>query len=247
MARIIVFQHGPNQTPGRLGLTLRDHGFKLDIRRPDLPAAQGGGTAAVPRDLDDVHGVISLGGLQNVTDNLPWLNAEINFLRAAHEAQLPVVGICLGHQAIAKALGGEVGPMDAPEFGFCPVSLTVPAHTDRIFAGVRWDTHQFQSHGQEVKALPPGATLLATSKACKVQAFTAGLRTYGFQYHFEADRAAIGTFLSESSETCARAGCSADQISAQCDKHYDVFARLADRLCVNIAAFAFTAEELLKA
>lgn len=245
MARIIVLQHAAIETPGRLGMTLRDHGFKLDIRRLDLPEAE---SAGVPSDLDDVRGVVSMGGPQNVGESHWWMGAELALLRAAHEAQLPVIGICLGCQLIAHALGGTVAKMaGGPEVGFTRVSLTPPAQVDRILSGQRWSMPQFQVHGQEVTKLPEGATLLATNGTSKVQAFRAGLRTYAFQYHFETDRKMIDAFAKENAGSFAAAGVTPEVLSRQCDEMYPMFARLGDRLCLNIATLAFTFNELLRA
>lgn len=224
-------------------MTLRDHGFKLDIRRLDLPREQSGG---VPEDLDDVHGVVSLGGHQNVGENHWWMRPELELIKAAHTAQLPVIGVCLGCQMIGSALGGEVAAMAAPEVGFTVVSLTPAGQTDRVLSGQRWRTHQFQSHAQEVKTLPPGATLLGSSAKCKAQVFKAGLRTYAFQYHMELDRRGIDGFLADPRCGFGAAGLTADLLSAQCDEHYPGFARLADRLCVNIATLGFAFNELLR-
>lgn len=233
---IIVFQHGPDVGPGRLGVTLRDHGFKLDLRRLDLPETPGpAGNRHVPPDFDNVEGVISLGGAANVTDSPPpsWMEAEIAYLREAHQRQLPVVGICLGAQLIATALGGKVGPAAEPEWGFRRVSLPVPGQTEPMLAGVAWESWQFQAHNQEIKELPAGTMVLASSKACRIQAFKAGLRTYAFQYHFECDRPGIEEIMKS-----APGGAPAD-FSAQLEQCYPEFARLADRLCVNIASYLF--------
>lgn len=238
MARIVVLQHSPEGTPARLGNTLRDHGFRLDVRRLDLDADAGGGV--VPKDLDDIHGVISLGGQQDVAQNPSWMQAEIELIKAAHEAQLPVIGICLGAQLIAKALGAEVGKLDdGPEAGFCRVDLTVPAQIETITAGISWTSHQFQCHGCEVKDVPAGATLLASSDKCKVQAFKAGLRTYAFQYHFECDRTQIEQLHHAAGEMFEQAGVTSEAMTKQADEHYPSFARLANRQCVNLAAYAF--------
>ena len=245
MATIVVFQHGPSQTPGRLGMTLRDHGFKLDIRRLDLSADQGG--KGIPDSFDNIHGVITMGGVQNVGDPHPWMQKELDFLKAAHDAQLPLYGICLGAQLIATALGGEVGKMDEPEAGFCPIDIQVPGQTHPILAGMPWRHHQFQTHAQEIKALPAGATLLASSDACKVQAFTAGVRTFAFQFHMELDRPAIDTFTNEQQGLFADAHLDGNAVSDQAEKHYENFARFNDRLALNIATFGFATTELLRA
>jgi GMP synthase (glutamine-hydrolysing) len=125
--------------------------------------------------------------------------------------------------------------------GFERVSLNPTGQTDPLLAGIAWDSMQYEDHGHEVKELPPEATLLASSAACRVEAFRAGLRTYAFQYHFEADRAMIEAWAAKGGATLAKAGVTPGDLSAQCDRHYASFARLADRLCVNIATYLFPA------
>lgn len=226
---IIVFQHWNLGGPGRLGLTLRDHGFRLDIRRLDR-------SDTVPADYDNVDAVVSLGGPQNIGESHPWMDAEMEYLRGAHARAIPVVGVCLGHQMIATALGGKVTRLPKPELGMVEVNLTPPAHTDPIMAGIAWKSPQFQSHGYEVSELPPDSTLLASSAGCRVQAFRAGMRTYGFQYHFELDREGANAYMAqEGSEGCTAAGVSMDAYRQSMDRSYEMFARLADRLCVNMA------------
>src|SRR5690606_13233304 len=100
------------------------------------------------------------------------------YLRQAHEANVPMVGICLGLQLIATALGGKVEAMPAAEVGWHTVKLAFPGTIDPIYAGIPWQHMQFHLHGQEVTALPPGATPLAASKVCKNQAVKVGLKTY---------------------------------------------------------------------
>lgn len=235
---IIVFQHSEIGGPGRLGLTLRDHAFRLDVRRPDKGDP-------IPPDLDDVEGVISLGGPQNVDDmgsSAAWMEREMAYLRTAHEAQLPVIGICLGAQMIGAALGGEVSKMARPEYGFCDVHLTPNGQTDTILAGIAWTSPQFQTHAREVSKLPPDAQLLASSDRCKAQAFRVGLRTYGFQYHFECDRDGIAAFAREGKQEFYDAGLAFDEVMKQADEKYERYGRLSERLCVNLAAYLFPLE-----
>jgi GMP synthase (glutamine-hydrolysing) len=227
---ILVIQHSDANRPGRLGLTLRDHAFKLDVRRIDRGDP-------LPPDLDDVDGVITLGGPQNVDEGHAWIEKELAFLREAHERALPIVGVCLGAQLIAVALGGEVGPMDAGEAGFVDVDILPAGHTDTILSGIAWRSPQFQKHRYEVKALPAGAAHLASSTRCRVQAFRAGMRTYGFQYHIEADRPIIDELMKDARTSLHQAGLTTEEFARQLDERYPAFARLADRLCVNIATY----------
>jgi GMP synthase (glutamine-hydrolysing) len=235
---ILVIQHAAVEGPGRLAPILRDQAHKLDIRRPDLH-----GLKALPTCLDGFTALFILGGPMNVdqVEQFPFLAREMDLIRLAHARQMPVLGICLGHQLIAKALGGEVGPAAQREIGFARVTQTLQGNTETILAGIPWGSYQFQWHGQEVKTLPEGATLLATSPACKVQAFKVGLRTYGFQYHFEWTRADIEAVIRSPScaADLARDNLSPADLGKQLVEHYDTYARLGDRLSGNVAQFMF--------
>lgn len=225
---ILVFQHSDHCRPGRVGVTLRDHTFSLRIVRPDKGEP-------IPGDFDDVDGVVSLGGPQSANDATPWIAKEMEFLREAHARSLPVVGVCLGHQLLGKALGAEVAKLPTPEVGLPMVNILPAGQTDTILAGVAWRAPMFHMHNDHVVDVPPGATLLASSPACKVQCFRAGLRTYGFQFHLEADRTLVDEIASESAADLRAAGVTLADIKAQADAHYPMFARLADRICLNIA------------
>ena len=236
--RILVFQHHDIEHPGRLGSTLRDHGHRLDIRRPDTGDA-------LPPDLDDVHAIVVMGGPQNVDDGHAWLGREMELVRDAHERELPVVGICLGAQLVARALGGEVASMDRPEWGFGEVEITVEGQTETMLAGIPWRHRQFHCHAQEVSELPPGAVLLASSDECRNQAFKVGLRTFAFQFHFECDREMVGAFCRLYADGLSAAGLTTEQVEAQADAAFDDYARIGSRMSVNLATYAFPFERLL--
>ena len=235
---IIVLQHNDIETPGRLGMTLRDHGYRLDVRRPDRDAAR-----ALPPDLDEVQGLVVMGGPQNLTPDefrdAPWLMAEAKFIKRAHDAELPVIGVCLGAQLIAHALGGTVEPMPTPEVGFETVSINPVGQVDPILAGIAWDAPQFHIHAHHVAALPDGATGLASSAACENQAFKVGLRTYAFQFHFECDQPMIDAFFQQGPDLFDRAGLSRAQLDEQVKVSYEMYARVADRLCLNLTTCLF--------
>ncbi len=229
---ILVFQHHPDESPLVLASVLQGYGQQL--RTLKLYARD-----TVPVDLDDVDGIVSMGGPMNVEDAAkhPWMAAEMAYLKRAHEAGVPIVGICLGCQLIAAAMGGQVAAMKEPEVGFAGLRLAFPGTIDPIYGGIPWNTMQMHMHGQEVTQLPPGGTPLAGSAKCKTQAFKVGLTTYAFQYHFECDRPAVQAFSQDSLVT--KAGASADAIAAQADQHYDLYRHLGNRLCDNLALLLF--------
>jgi len=231
---ILVFEHTPSETPARLGAALRDQGHRLRV----LELYEGD---PLPPDLDDVHGILSLGGPMNVdqTEQHNWIYSEMELIRAAHERELPVVGLCLGAQMVAKALGGEVGPMDQPEAGWHQVELAFPGTMDPIYSGTPWRTQQFHLHSQQVTTLPPEATHLASSPQCQYQAFKVGLTTYAFQYHFEWNREELETVISENESMLREAGCDPDELRRQTDEHYELYRHLGDRLGHMLATLLF--------
>lgn len=240
MARIIVFEFDDWRTSGRIGATLRDHGFRLEVRRPDRDGAD-----AVPVDLDNVGGVVVMGGAQNLDENHPWITPLSEFVRAAHERTLPVLGVCLGAQVVGQALGGRVARAETPEAGFEPVTLTVPGQTDTLLAGTPWTVRRLCIHAYEVADLPPGATLLASSAACKNHIFRMGLRTLAMQSHPEVVRDALPKWAEASKDLLARVGRTPEDLLHQAEDAYEMFARANDRLCVNLATFAFPFDRLL--
>ena len=204
-----------------LGAMLQNHGHKL------RPVALYDGES-VPADLDGVDGILSMGGPMNVADTADhaWIEPELACLKAAHDAGLPVMGICLGAQLIAAALGGKVEAMSEPEDGWHEVTLAFPGTVDTLHAGITWKSMQVHLHGQQVTELPPGGVPLASSALCRTQAFKVGFTTYAFQYHFEWARPQIAHFTRDGH-----------------GEHYDAYRRRGDRLCEQIATYLFPVDK----
>lgn len=145
-------------------------------------------------DLDGYAALWVMGGPMNVGDEakFPWLIDEKVLIRkAVQDLQLPYMGVCLGAQLLADALGGEVKPMSVPEVGLLPVALTGAGLNHPLTGGLPETFKVLQWHGQEVKHLPLGATLLASSAHCQVQAYAVGDRAFGLQFHSEATSATV--------------------------------------------------------
>ncbi|MBM3519030.1 MAG: type 1 glutamine amidotransferase, partial [Alphaproteobacteria bacterium] len=104
---------------------------------------------------------------------------------------MPFLGICLGHQLLGAALGGEVGPMARPEVGLCQVALTEAGRNDPLLAGSPDRFTVLQWHSSAVLAPPAGAVTLATSPDCAIQAMRFGRLAYGVQYHVELTQATV--------------------------------------------------------
>jgi GMP synthase-like glutamine amidotransferase len=233
---IVVFEHGPSTGALRLAATLRDYGHRLRVIALD----EGD---QVPQALDDVDGVVTSGGRQSALDDHPWMEPELRCLQQAHEAGLPLVGLCLGSQLLARALGGEVGDVEGGiELGWHDVTLTAVGAEDPLLAGIPWTALQLHWHRQQVVQVPPGARVLATSQRCSVQAWALGLRAYGFQYHPEVYPETIDAWAAQEPRDLDEAGIKLDLLRSQTKEYYAPFARLADRLFESMALLLMPAD-----
>ena len=145
-------------------------------------------------DLEGYAALWVMGGPMNVGDEVefPWLVEEKALIRkSVLDRQLPYMGICLGSQLMADALDGEVKPMSLPEVGLLPVSMTPDGLNHPLTTGLPETIQVLQWHGQEVKRLPLGATLLASSVHCQVQAYAVGNYAFGLQFHSEVTEATV--------------------------------------------------------
>jgi GMP synthase (glutamine-hydrolysing) len=189
MKRLLVFQHVPHEILGTFNPQLKEAGFRIRYinfgRTPD----------AVP-NVEKYDGLIILGGPMCVdqTDSHPHLLTEINAIRQAMELHKPVLGICLGAQLIAKALGAQVHKNPTKEIGWYNVTPTAAGESDPLFKHFSGAEKIFQWHGDTFD-IPYGAEHLATSADCANQAFRYGDRTYGLQFHLEVDEALIQRWL----------------------------------------------------
>lgn len=174
-----IVQHVPYDGAGGIAAVLDRRGLASVHLRPvlgdDLPAA------------GDLDGVVVLGGPGGAADDdVPHLRAERALLRDAARAGLPVLGVCLGAQLLAVALGGAVRRAPAPEIGMGAVALTAAGRADPVLGPVGPRIPVLHWHADELVP-PPGAVRLATSVGCAEQAFRWGPRAYGLQFHAELD------------------------------------------------------------
>ena len=168
---LLVLRHEPFEHLGYFAEILRDQ--KVSFVYSDLDDIL---------DLGGHHGLIVMGGPQSANDQA--MSAELHFIQQAIDAKLPVFGICLGAQLIAKALGAHVFRNRVKEIGWEPVYLTEAAESDVVFAGLPSPATFFHWHS-ETFTLPVGAELLAYSDKCRHQAFRYRDSVYGIQFHPE--------------------------------------------------------------
>ncbi|MBT8440888.1 MAG: gamma-glutamyl-gamma-aminobutyrate hydrolase family protein [Gammaproteobacteria bacterium] len=190
MRRLLVFQHVPHEILGNLDPLLRDARFRIRYvnfgREPD----------AQP-DVSKYNGLIVLGGPMNCdeADRYPHLSTETAAIQQAIRDGIPVLGICLGAQLIARALGARVHSNPVQEIGWYELNPTDEGHKDPLCGKFAESQQIFQWHGDTFE-IPHGAVHLATSPDCANQAFRFKHNVYGFQFHLEVDEPMILRWLS---------------------------------------------------
>jgi GMP synthase (glutamine-hydrolysing) len=137
-----------------------------------------------------------LGGPMNVdeVEKYPFLAAEVPWIQESLTRGVPLLGICLGAQLLAKACGAKVYSQGIKEIGWYPLELTPAAEADPLWKGCGPCLTVFQWHGDTFD-LPPGAVLLAQSPQCVHQAFRIRQSAYGLQFHLEMTREMIDDWL----------------------------------------------------
>ena len=178
-----IVQHVAHEGPGAIARTLADRGAEVEVVRIDrgdpLPAADG------------LSGLVVLGGPMGVHDDLAWLGPERELLGAAVDRGLPVLGVCLGAQQLAAALGAEVTTGPVEEVGPGEVELTSAGRRDPVlgpeYTGLSGTTVPCVHWHRDTFSLPEGAVHLAATRAFPHQAFRVGERAYGLQFHVEVD------------------------------------------------------------
>ena len=186
--RLHVLQHAPFEGPGLIARWADEHGHPVAVTRLDL------GQPLPSLDAFDL--LVVMGGPMSVDEEelYPWLAGEKRLVAAAVAAGRKVLGICLGAQLLASALGGRVHRHRHREIGWFPVRRAPGADSHPLAAALPDGLIAFHWHGDTFE-LPVGTQHLFESSATSHQGFALGAGVVGLQFHPEVDRAAVEAFI----------------------------------------------------
>ena len=223
--RAVCLQHVPFEGPAAFAKALATRGVSLDSY---LVPKDG-----LPQDAGDL--LIVMGGPMSVNDPDPWISEETAFIRSVLQANKPVIGVCLGSQFMAKALGATVRSGKALEIGMTQVCLTDGGKSDPVFRDCPETFDVFEWHG-EIFDLPEACVPLAGSDIAPLQAFRYGERAYGLLFHLEMEEGGIDSLCRECAPDVTKAGLTAQQVKTTALPQLPRLHHLADRLIGHLLA-----------
>lgn len=171
---VLIVLHQETSTPGRVGQMLRAKGFRLDIRRPALGDS-------LPETTRGHAGVVIFGGPQSANEHEAFIRREIDFIDTPLKEGTPLLGICLGAQMLAKAIGGKVSPHPEGKVEIGYYDLLPTPEGERL---MEWPRKVYQWHREGFET-PRGTEILAKGHHYEEQAFRVGERAFGLQFHPE--------------------------------------------------------------
>ncbi len=233
--KFLVFQHVPHEHPGRITEYCIEKGIKLDILEFWKPCKMP--------TVASYDALMIMGGPMGVYDSdeaYPSRAGEIKAVQSAIKNKIPVLGICLGSQLLAHALGARVYPNTingrrAKEIGYYAVDLTPEGMKDAIFRGFSSPLRVLQWHGDAFD-LPKGAKLLATAPLCANQAFSYG-NAYGTLFHLEFTPEMVEKLV-ETGREWIRDEVDEAQLSEEAHKNANLMEQQCRRLFSNFVSIA---------
>jgi GMP synthase (glutamine-hydrolysing) len=213
MSNVWVIQHVQCETLGTIAKALK----AKDITVRSIRVFKG---QPIPKKMNQASGLVIMGGPMGIyeQDQYPFLRQEIRLIQHALEADKPVLGICLGSQLLAAALGAEVTKGKQKEIGWFPVTLTEAAMSDHLWAGVEPSFTAYHWHG-DIFELPAGAVSLASSELTECQAFRYGPYAYGLLFHMEVTQRIIQDMVAAFGDELLETGINSSVIVGNASKH----------------------------
>jgi len=221
MAEVLVLQHVAPETAGRIGDAVVAAGHTLRVVRSFAGEP-------VPQSLGTSAGLVVMGGPMGVyeRDQYPYLHAELRLIEQALRSERPLLGVCLGSQLLAHALGAKVRPGPSKEIGWHELMLYPEAAADLMlssaphsFTGLHW-------HG-DVFDLPAGAVGLARSAQTVWQAFRYGPSAWGLLFHMEVTQPMVAAMVHAFPDELAQAGLDGREVVAKAASHLPALERIA--------------------
>jgi GMP synthase (glutamine-hydrolysing) len=219
MKQALCLQHVPFEGPGVFERILKRQRFNLTRRL--VP------TEGLPPDAPDL--LLVMGGPMSANDPDPWIQKEMQFIRDAVAAGVPYLGVCLGSQLLAKAMGGRVYKGPSVEMGMTRIQLTHEGRHDPSMNSFPDAFDVVEWHGEGIE-LPPGATALASSANFPVQAFRCGTNALGLLFHIELDAKGLEALCRHCPEDLVRAGFTAEAVQNSAHLHMPALHELASQL-----------------
>jgi GMP synthase-like glutamine amidotransferase len=221
--RVLSIVHEASATGGGglFELVVKERGHRLDR----WVTTNGEGAPADPTAWD---AIMIFGGAMHPDQDAehPWLGEEVSFISAALVRGVPLFGVCLGSQLLARAAGAWVGPAAAPEVGWFPVDVNDDGAADAVLGTLPRRTDAFQWHYYTFD-LPDGAVHLASSAAAR-QAYRLGDRAWGIQFHAEVDRGMLDAWFAAGSAELPKP---LEEIAAETDRHLGAWNEQGRALC----------------
>lgn len=230
MAKVWVLQHHPAENLGAIADALESAALAWQYVR----VFDG---HPLPADMKGAGGLIVMGGPEAVyqLDRYPYLRAEMRLIESALKAGRPVLGVCLGSQLLAAALGADVRRAAHKEIGWYPVRLRAEAKDDGLLRGLPEEFVACHWHS-DIFDLPAGAVALASSELTELQAFRHGDNAWGLLFHAEMTERIVAALVGEFGEGLKRVGIDGDEILASAPRHLAGLGKIAETIFSRWAA-----------